>query len=86
MVVVEDIYTITRNSAATFAGNESQYSFSGNGVYKTTTTPGVPTYDSVPQQDQLDLAFREFKYWTPMEVEIHWYPFLNQYYTTTTGG
>lgn len=48
MVVVEDIYTITRNNTTVLAGNESQYSFSGNGVYKMTTTPGVPTYDSVP--------------------------------------
>jgi hypothetical protein len=48
MIVVEDIYTINRNSNLTLAGTESQYSFSGNGVYKTTTTPGVPQYDSVP--------------------------------------
>lgn len=54
-------------------------------MYKMVTNPGVPVYQGVPQQDQLDLAFKEFKYWTPMETEIHWYPFLNEYYTTVTG-
>jgi hypothetical protein len=51
-----------------------------------TNNPGTPTYSAVPQQDQIDLAFKEFKYWTPMEVEIHWYPTLNEYFSTTSGG
>jgi len=44
MVVVEDMFTITRNSTLLGSNIEAQYQFSGNGVYKMTNNPGTPTY------------------------------------------
>jgi len=54
----------------------AQIAISGNGIYLFNNVNTTPTYNSVPQQAQLDQLFKMYKYWTPKFVKIKVLPKL----------
>jgi len=74
LITVIDVYRIARNTYGAVNDPNAQYSWSGNGPYRPSVTGGTPIALTGPQVAQLDLAFKEYKYWTPVSVTIDWYP------------
>jgi len=74
LVTVVEMFQISRNSV-TVLDTVTNLSFSGNGYYRYNNVATSPIYVNAPQVDQLDLGFKEYKYWTPIRVKIQVYPY-----------
>jgi len=88
LVTTVCVIPISRNAGGTvpIVETTASYAFSGNGYYKFGYGATTPTYQGTAQQPQLDLAFEEYKYWTPVRVKITWYPFSYQYDPSNING
>lgn len=74
LVTTVDVFRMTRNTTL-INDPTSTYAISGNGIYKFNNVSSTPSYLTIPQEGQIDLAFKMFKYWTPKRIKITVLPY-----------